>query len=549
MALNLSPEAQEGLKYLERANPELAASIRKTSQIAGGAATSDVDILDTDVLLSGDELASTPNIPEDTEDVTSGLVDADARTAQVNGAGAIASTVQTVEELRVERLKAAEAAQKAAEQYRTTISEAEGEAAIREESRTEFEVSQKEALVTDQEARVITLQNQISDLQVQKQNDIRQAEGRLTSASQIQLETQRISRDYDRQIANVAANLNAQAAVLQANLGNLSRAQGNVRDAVNAKLRTEENEIARMKAVATTANDWYETLDESTQDYMDNLIEVHETELKNKKDRMETNIDLVQNAWDKGIIYEITGDELADTPSEELAAILGPMIAAKEREDAITDGDGVDKEDPFFGVGTGLTQTDIVGELNTVVNRLNTLSDGPNLLPLEIRQANLISELPSEISKFVEVKVDSVTGNTYYDYNEPNKTQMEEIIETRIRRIRNRLDSDEVKDEVNKSGLSLDNILIIARAGVRGGDSEKNIIAEIKEIAPTVSESTIRRTISMAREEIEPKKESMKEEEKEELFPDKNLFPYGYEKPDIKGTVEEAKSKILNFFK
>ena len=231
--------------------------------------------------------------------------------------------------------------QQAQQKELSTLGELPSTKNILTQAQTEAGLPAINTQLTSQGLKVASIQKHLDQLDLEEMRQLQNAEGKFTSMPALNAEKQRIARDFDRQKAYVAVNLGAEAAVYKALAGERAAAHNMVKDIVDAALYDNKQKLEKLNLLVNQEKGWYNSLDRETQNYLKNLRDYNEQELKTKKAEKEKVLRLMVNNPQAGINVNDTYEEAAkkaaritpQIPKESDLAFIYPVL-----EQAISSG-------------------------------------------------------------------------------------------------------------------------------------------------------------------------------------------------------------------
>ena len=201
--------------------------------------------------------------------------------------------------------------QQAQQKELSTLGELPSTKDILTQAQTEAGLPAINTQLTSQGLKVVSIQKHLDQLDLEEMRQLQNAEGKFTSMPALNAEKQRIARDFDRQKAYVAVNLGAEAAVYKALAGERAAAHNMVKDIVDAALYDNKQKLEKLNLLVNQEKGWYNSLDRETQNYLKNLRDYNEQELKTKKAEKEKVLRLMVNNPQAGINVNDTYEEAA----------------------------------------------------------------------------------------------------------------------------------------------------------------------------------------------------------------------------------------------
>ena len=225
----------------------------------------------------------------------------------------------------------------------TTVPEKTTEEKL-EEERIKYGIPEKFKELQEQSIRVTTLKGDIDKLDIQRQTEIDRQYAQPVSMAIIQGAVNEINRTYDSKRAYKAAELGAEAALMQAYQGNLAEARSLVAETVNAYTFDLEEDRRRYEVMFKYYSDYVNDL---RQDQRDVLNKAYNEALRIEKETKEEKT----NVMNIMLKYPNAGIKLEDTV--ESATEKANKWQAEQPEEKIA----YQKEWEVAGgeAGTGLT--------------------------------------------------------------------------------------------------------------------------------------------------------------------------------------------------
>ncbi len=186
--------------------------------------------------------------------------------------------------------------------------------------------------------------------------------------------------------------------------------------------------------------------------------------------------------------------------------------------------------------GLGLSQTEILGEINQAVSQINLAT------PDQVNA--VINQIPAELTPFVQLKrrIDPVTQeeSIVATLNEPNKSQFEEIASIRRQLAQSGLTQADETEIQNKIGITAPEINTIIDSAIEAGDSIDTIVSDLVNGFNLKEETARRLTVFRVTGKLPPRGEveAVKKAEEEKLIPVEPIAkPISEARPSIGGVL------------
>lgn len=271
-----------------------------------------------------------PELPEIPDQITDAEKVADRAVA---GAEAVIGTVEYWEaraKEMEERIKVAEVPEK--KWYEKLIKEPEitREERLAEE-RIRLGIPEISEDVKSQRLKVAGIQGEMSKLEAKYLTDVDREYGMVAEVSVpiVEAKTRELERIYRRDRAYKAAELSAEAAVLQAFQGNLTDARNLANDAVNAFVYDQEQDRRRLEFMFEYHSDYLATLRDDQRDILDNALD----EARRKETEAKENAQLVMGLM---IDNPKAGVKTTDTPEQAAIKVRDYLAALPEEVELLS---------------------------------------------------------------------------------------------------------------------------------------------------------------------------------------------------------------------
>lgn len=187
---------------------------------------------------------------------------------------------------------------------------------------------------TQQQAlKVASLSGDIDKLEAQKLGEIDRIYSQQGVPMRfIQGQASETERKFNIEKAYKSAELGAQAAVLQAQTGNLELANNMVKDIVNAYTFDIQQQRQDVSDLINVYSDWFTSLEKDEQSILTNLSNRLEQEEKDTKSDLTDKLNLMTEAANNGVNLGLSVSDLAGKTLAEVAQLYQEKVSLKKAE-------------------------------------------------------------------------------------------------------------------------------------------------------------------------------------------------------------------------
>ncbi len=215
-----------------------------------------------------------------------------------------------------------------------------------EEKREEVGILEQVQKIKKQNKKVAEVRGKLDELDRREQARLEQAEQRLASHDAIETDKRRIRREFQKERADISAELGQRTADLEAMQGNLQLSQTLVQDAVDAAVSDQRRKFQALQTVTNQESSWLNSLEQRERNFLDELTQFRRNELQRQRSDMLFKMNLSKSAASRGVDMGWSVKNMKEMSRAEAARQFNQSV-----------GEAVEAESATSGSGEAITQT------------------------------------------------------------------------------------------------------------------------------------------------------------------------------------------------